>query len=150
MKKVLLVTCLLALSACCMPKGEKGDQGAVGIPGGEGPQGDQGIQGIAGLNGTNGTNGTNGSNGTNGANAPINPYDIAGLINPCGDAPGIYDEVFIKLNNGTVIASFSANNAGDLTRFVVVPAGSYITTDGDNCVFTINSSGIITYQNHTF
>lgn len=138
MKGLITVLVAMSMSACCIPKGETGSTGSAGTNGVDGAKGDTGIQGIAGINGTNGTN------------APVNPYDIAGLINPCGDAPGIYDEVFIKLNNGIVLASFSANYAGDYTRFVALAPGTYVTTDVDSCVFTINSSGVITFENHHY
>lgn len=162
MNRLLALALLLSLSACCIPKGDTGAQGPSGLPGlpgqdgAQGPKGDTGNKGNKGDTGSqgspgvNGTNGTNGSNGTNGTNAPINPFDIDSLINPCGDAPGVYDEIFIKLKNGTVIVSFSANTSGDLTRFVTLPAGTYQTTDGDSCVFSIDSSGNITFENHHF
>lgn len=92
----------------------------------------------------------NGTNGTNGTNAPPTPFSPVGLINPCSDAPGLWDEVFIKLSNGTVLASFSDNISGYNTRFTVLVAGTYSTTDGDNCVFTIDNTGTITYENHHY
>lgn len=86
----------------------------------------------------------------NGLNAAPTAFTPTGLVNPCGDAPGIYDEVFIKLQNGTLIASFSDNASGQNTRFSVLVAGTYRTTDGDNCVFTTDSSGNITYESHHY
>lgn len=112
-----------------------------------------------GLNGQNGSNGstgatgqagTNGTNGTNGQDAPPTAFTPVGLVDPCGDAPGRYDEVFLKLANGMLLASFSDNANGMNTRFSVLTPGSYGTTDGDNCVFTVNSSGVITYENHHY
>lgn len=89
-------------------------------------------------------------NGADGSDAPPTPYTPVELVNPCGDAPGVYDEIFLKLSNGTIVASFSQNAAGDNTRFSILTAGSYQTTDGDNCVFTLDSSGHITYENHHY
>lgn len=98
----------------------------------------------------NGQNGANGVNGINGTNAPPTAFTPVALINPCGDAPGIYDEIFIKLQNGTLIASFSDNANGQNTRFSILTAGSYQTTDGDHCVFSLNSSGVITSESHHY
>lgn len=90
----------------------------------------------------------NGLNGNDGADAPATAFTPVALLNPCGDAPGVYDEVFLKLSNGTVLASFSDNANGYNTRFTVLVPGTYITTDGDNCTFSIDSSGNFTYQSH--
>lgn len=95
-------------------------------------------------------NGLNGANGTNGTNAPPTPYSPTAIVNPCGDHPSIHDEVYLKLQNGTVLASFSDNVNGLNTRFAQLTAGTYNTTDGDNCTFTINASGDITYENHHY
>lgn len=103
-----------------------------------------------GDDGTNGSNGSNGTNGTNGADAPPTAFTPVALVNPCGDAPGIYDEIFLKLQNGTLIASFSANSSGLNTRFSVLTAGSYQTTDGDNCTFNLDAAGNISGENHHF
>lgn len=101
-------------------------------------------------NGTNGTNGSNGLNGTNGTNAPPTPFTPVALVDPCGDAPGTYDEVFIRLFNGTLVASFSENANGKNTRFSVLTAGSYMTTDGDNCTFTVDANNNIINENHHY
>ena len=84
----------------------------------------------------------------NGENAPPTPFSPVALLEPCGDAPGIYDEVLLRLSNGTVLASFSDNAAGANTRFSLLGAGTYTTTDGDSCTFTLDSSGNLTYQSH--
>lgn len=89
-------------------------------------------------------------NGLDGQDAPPTPFTPTGVVNPCGDAPSVYDEVLIKLSNGTLIASFSQNANGQNTRFAILPAGTYITTDGDNCTFSVNSNGDITYESHVY
>lgn len=86
----------------------------------------------------------------NGTNAPPTAFTPVGLLDPCGDAPGRYDEIFLKLSNGTILASFSDNVSGLNTRFSVLSPGTYQTTDGDNCIFTINALGQFTYQNHVY
>lgn len=64
------------------------------------------------------------------------------LLDPCGDAPGVVDEVLIRLADGRVLSSFSANAAGDYTRFALLPVpGTYMTTDGSNCQFSLSAEG---------
>ena len=103
-----------------------------------------------GLNGSNGQDGQDGQNGSDGADAPPTPFTPVGIVDPCGDAPGVYDEVFVKLQNGTLLASFSENANGKNTRFSVLTPGTYVTTDGDNCVFTVTAGGSITGENHHY
>lgn len=92
-----------------------------------------------------GANGQNGAQGPAGQDAPPTPYTPVGLVNPCGDAPGIADEVFIEMANGTLVASYGTGNS---VRFAVLTPGSYITTDGDNCTFTINANGELENESH--
>ena len=95
----------------------------------------------------NGNNGLNGINGTNGTDAPPTAFTPVGLIDPCGDAPGVFDEIFVKLQNGTLIASFSDNASGANTRFSVLVTGTnYRTTDGSSCYFSVNAAGV--YNDH--
>lgn len=90
--------------------------------------------------------------------AVLNGYQhIIGFVNPCGDNPNRYDEVFFKVYNAStnsysLIASFSDNVNGLNTRFsVIAPGGPYMTTDGDNCQFRVAADGFtITNQNHMF
>lgn len=93
----------------------------------------------------NGNNGLNGTNGTNGNNAPPTPFTPIALLDPCGDTPGIFDEIFIKLQNGTIIASFSDKANGENTRFSVLVAGNFVTTDGSNCHFSVDASGNLSW-----
>lgn len=65
-------------------------------------------------------------------------YQIVDLIDPCGtEHLNGYDEIIIKLNNGRYISSFSDNANGKNTRLGFLPSGSYVTTDGTNCRFTL-------------
>lgn len=112
---------LLALSAC----GHDHYEYNVG------QKGDPGAQGPAGQDGANGQDGADGTNG------------ILGVIDPCGDAPGVIDEVLIRLADGSVLVSFSANANGQNTRLSILPPGSYVTTDGSSCNFTVNANGTI-------
>lgn len=89
----------------------------------------------------NGANGTNGSNGTNGTNAPV-AYSPVDIIVPCGESVA-YREVLLRLGNGQVLASFSDNAQGAYTRFVLLPDGSYQTTDHAACTFTLATAGAL-------
>jgi len=86
-------------------------------------------------------------NGQDGTDAPPTAYTVVGLVDPCGDKPGIYDEVFFRLHNGLLVASFSDNQNGLNTRFSVLTPGSYRTTDGSNCYFSVDSN-LLLYNEH--
>ncbi|HMK71768.1 MAG TPA: hypothetical protein VK454_00435, partial [Myxococcaceae bacterium] len=53
---------------------------------------------------------------------------------------GGFDEVFLRLANGTVVASFSQDAGGTNTRLSVLVDGSFVTSDGTNCAFTITTN----------
>jgi hypothetical protein len=125
--KLLLILALLTLPAC------------------KGPQGTHGNHGINGVDGQDGAQGPAGANGQDGADAPATAYTPVGLLNPCGDAANIADEVLILLANGQVIASYGVNNA---VRFAVLTPGNYVTTDGDNCTFTLTAAGELVNESH--
>lgn len=90
----------------------------------------------------------NGVNGTDGQDAPVpSNLGLVSLINPCGDAPGIFDEVLIRLSDGNILASFSDNANGQNTRFSLLTPGSFSTTDGSGCRFSVDNNLTITDQN---
>lgn len=111
---------------------------------------DANIQSAILCNGLDGSNGLNGNDGQNGLDAPPTPFTPVGLIDPCGDAPGIFDEVFLQMYDGTLLASFSDNANGKNTRFSILVPGNYTTTDNDNCSFTINNNGDIVNESHHY
>jgi len=138
--------------------GERGEQGAEGAAGQDGQDGEDGKDGIGctvtpASNGAlvtcgdtsvlvlNGTNGTDGQDGQDGQDAPPTAYTVTELVDPCGDKPGVYDEVFLRLANGMLVASFSDNTGGQNTRFSILTAGSYMTTDGSSCKFSVDANG---------
>lgn len=92
-------------------------------------------------------NGADGEDGEDGADAPPTPFSPVGMVDPCGDKPGVYDEVFIRLANGTLLASFSDNANGLNTRFSVLSTGSYVTTDNSHCYFSVDSNNQL-YNEH--
>lgn len=88
----------------------------------------------------------NGVNGANGQDAAPTPFTPVGIVNPCGDAPGIDDEVFLRLANGSLLWSESDSVGGTNTRLAVARAGTWQTTDNDQCFFTLDSNFNITYE----
>lgn len=115
--------------------GQDGADGAQGPSGETGPQGDPGAQGDPGVGGLQ---------GEPGVDAPASSYAIVGVVDPCGPQ-SFYDEVFMRLTNGKLIALFTDNVHGDNPRLSQIGDGSFMTTDGTNCYFTIStSSGIRT------
>lgn len=127
------------------PKGDSGPEGPVGPIGPEGPKGDNGPEGLPGaagkdgaagpqgLPGAKGDTGEKGDTGAAGQNAVVQVFD------PCGDAPG-FDEVILKLADGTLISYFESGSNKFLT---VLKPGTYRTTDGSGCTFTIKNDGTI-------
>lgn len=91
--------------------------------------------------GERGQVGAKGDAGAPGADAALSAYSIVNVIDVCGDAPGIIDEVLLVLANGQVLVSFSENANGKNTRFSILPPGTYQTTDGSACVFTLTADG---------
>lgn len=66
-------------------------------------------------------------------------HNVTKIVDPCGDTPGKYDEIFFRTSTGKIIASFSDNANGLNTRFSEIPVGSYSTTDGTGCTFSVVS-----------
>jgi mannitol-specific phosphotransferase system IIBC component len=64
---------------------------------------------------------------------------VTSMIDVCGDAPGIYDEVLLKTSQGSIIAYFEQGNN---RRLSVVPNGVFQVTDGSGCVFTVNNGNV--------
>lgn len=113
---------------CDGKAGAKGEQGERGETGERGEQGEKGDKGETGQKGDKGADGL----------APNITYAIVDIIDPCGrQHPQGYDEVILKLGNGKYLSSFSDNENGKNTRFSYIGPGTYQTTDGTKCVFTL-------------
>lgn len=124
---------LLAASSC----GKTTREYYIGERGPTGEVGPAGPTGTAGQDGADGSDGADGTPGADGQDAVVE------VIDPCGDAPGIVDEILIHLSDGRVLRSFSDRANGKNTRLSILPAGSYVTTDGSNCAFTVSADGTI-------
>lgn len=167
MKKLIVLAAVLLVTACG-PRGRVGSQGPrgdSGLPGSDGfttlfqvVEGDGEVTFLAGLDldrsGTLEANevtasatvkdGERGADGTDGADAAPTQFTPVAIIDPCGKQSN-YDEVLVRLANGQILASFSENSNGKNTRFVLLGAGNYATTDGTNCTFSVDASGNVTF-----
>ena len=134
--------CVLRGNVCHVrgDRGNAGSTGAAGEPGRPGVDGRDGDKGEAGTDGTAGTDGRQGADGREGATGEVGPaaptpeYQVSEIIDPCGDGPG-YDEVILRMANGTLMAHY-AN--GPYQFLTIIGPGNYVTTDQQACSFTIN------------
>lgn len=131
-------------------KGDTGDKGDKGDTGETGAKGDTGDTGATGATGSKGDKGDKGDTGATGATGPAGSsgtpagYTPVAVVDPCG-ASGGYDEVLLVLANGQILASFSDKANGENTRFSLIKPGSYVTTDGTNCYFNVDSNNNVTW-----
>lgn len=154
MKKLLAAAALFVLSGCgsdvYVIKGEPGP------PGPPGPQGEPGTGcsveqvspseavpygGAVVTCGGSAVLISNGAPGPQGEPGPMSQYGIVRKLDPCGDAQGIYDEVFLLLADGTLLWSLSDNPNGKNTRLAEAADGSWVTTDGSDCRFSVSTYG---------
>lgn len=77
-------------------------------------------------------------NGADGKDAELPDKSISDLIDPCGDNPGEFDEVILKMADGTHVVYFQDGNKRFLT---VLGPGNYQTTDKQKCNFSIDTNG---------
>lgn len=105
----------------------------VVLNGVDGAQGEQGVQGEQGLQ------------GPKGEDATPTEFSVVEVIDPCGDAPNVYDEILLKLANGQILALFVDNANGKNPRFSFITKGDYITTDGSNCRFSVTSDNRVAW-----
>lgn len=88
----------------------------------------------------NGEAGAQGVAGVAGQDAPVNPYSVTEVINPCGPQSS-YDEVLLALGDGSLVALFTANIHGDYSRLSLIPDGNFVTTDNTSCNFNVATTG---------
>lgn len=138
----------------------RGLPGEGGLPGPVGPSGESGRDGKDGTPGQDGascevtqtptgatvrcgtteaviTNGTDGEDGESG----ITPYTVKEIIDPCGKQAA-YDEVLVRMQNNNLLVHFASGSKQFLTT---IGPGTYITTDGTSCLFTVHPDMSITW-----
>lgn len=143
------------------PQGAMGPSGPAGEPI-EGPQGPQGVPGVGCSavqvsNGAvitcgsdvvvilDGEDGQDGEQGPAGQDAPPTAYTVTELIDPCGDQAG-FDEVLLRLANGTLIAYYSSGNGNNRVEFLAtIGPGNYQTTDSHHCQFMVHTDLSVTW-----
>jgi len=144
------VGCTLAGNGCT-DRGLDGQPGANGAPGANGSSctvqsvlpGTVAPDGGARITCTDGSDALllNGPKGDDGSSAPPTPYTVTQVIKPCPTVSGSNPEVLLVLANRSILASVS-QSAGANTRLAFVTAGSYMTTDGRACAFTVTASQV--------
>ncbi|MES2856676.1 MAG: hypothetical protein V4692_12470 [Bdellovibrionota bacterium] len=90
-------------------------------------------------NGATGATGADGTDGEDGSDAEVPAYTPVQPITPCGNTVA-NKEILLRLSNGEVLASFSDNTQGKMTRLVLVEDGTYMNTDNTSCKFTLATS----------
>lgn len=139
MNKYLMVAILIGLGACGDrdrvqlipgPKGDVGERGNDGesIVGPVGPRGEPGEDGES-IVGPAGPQGIPGLNGT-----------TIEIVQLCPNLPGSYPEVLFKIG-GQLYALF--DGGANLDRLVLLTDGTFRTTDGRNCVFTVSGGNVL-------
>lgn len=143
---------LMTVVGCYFSDGRDGRDGVQGLPGIQGEsctteQLENGALIKCGsatsviVNGSDGLQGPQGPQGEPGQNLSPGAYNVVATIDPCGKQ-GSYDELLLKLQNGQILAHYSHGNKQFLT---VVGEGSYVTTDGTNCQFQVDSNLNVTW-----
>lgn len=120
--------CIWSGTKCKDLTGERGSDGERGPSGERGPAGERGQPGSPGRDGQDGTSPT------------LPASSIVSVVDPCGDAPGRIDEVILRMANNQLLSLFADSSSGTNPRLGILTPGSYRTTDGSNCFFTIDSS----------
>lgn len=74
------------------------------------------------------------------------PTDLFGAqvleaVDPCGDNPQVADEKILKLSDGKFARVFFGARS-------LIPPGTYMTGDGDLCLFTFDNTFTFTEQCH--
>lgn len=107
---------------------------------------DRNIQSTLVCNGATGSVGATGAQGEAGQNAVLPPMTVVSAIAPCGYLSSPWKEEILCLNDGSLLADFSASLSGAETRFSFIGAGSYVDTDESGCQFNVT---VDTVGNHS-
>lgn len=127
--------CLLSLIGCSNRTGTPGSDGLNGLPGANCTVSQ--VSNGAIITCPDGTTALV----QNGSSSEPSAFTIVDLIDPCGQEAD-FDEVLLKLYNGQYLVHFSHGGKQFLST---IGTGSYVTTDGTNCHFTINQDGTVNW-----
>lgn len=97
---------------------------------------------VAIFDGMDGVDGRDGVDGEDGQDAAPGAYSITELIDPCGKEAN-FDEILLRTANGQLMALyFDTKKKAFLT---VITPGNYVTTDGTDCYFSVDSELEVTW-----
>jgi hypothetical protein len=99
-----------------------------------------GKRGHPGLNGAQGAQGIQGEQGVPGQDAVPSEFDNTEVIRPCPNSGT--KEVLLRFANGDLMAHYSHGSHQYLT---LLTPGTYVTTDGYNCRFTVKPDLSVTW-----
>ncbi len=159
MRIILAVTLLILLISTvtcgrytptdnCIIWGEGCPPEQAGPTGQDGSPGKDGINGVDGKDGRDGTNGQDGANGKDGISPVLPSSSVVAVIDPCGDSPGRVDEVILRLADNSLLSLFADSSSGTNPRLGILTPGTYQTTDGSGCRFTVDSQLSIVNEHH--
>lgn len=114
-----------------------GTNGVDGADGSDGSDGTDGADGQDGQDGQNGQDGADGADGEDGQDLTPGMYAITEVVVLCPSIAGSYKEVLLRLGSGQLMAHYSHGNMQFLT---LIGAGSYQSTDGRGCNFTVGTA----------
>lgn len=147
--------CTLAGNGCNSqgPAGRDGKDGTDGVDGVDGEDGSScsvstvAVTPIIAPNGGARITCTDGTdalilNGEPGTSAPPSSYTVVQVVKPCPTISGSFPEVLLVLQNRSILASVSSSSSANTTRLSLLSTGSYVTTDGRSCNFTVSATTI--------
>lgn len=70
---------------------------------------------------------------------------VVEYYDPCGQKPGAFNEVLLKTRTGKYLCYFESGGNRFLHK---LEPGSYRTTDGTKCYFTLNVNGTVTNEHY--
>lgn len=145
--------CMAEGRHCDTPTPEAGPQGISGLPGPQGVPGQDGVDGKNGVDGRDGIDGEQGEQGQagpqggrgeDGQDAQQSEYDIVSIVSLCPNNSSVHsngkgnvkgNEILLRLADGSLLAVFSS---GGKVFMASIGPGSYVTTDGRSCKFTVD------------
>lgn len=79
--------------------------------------------------------------GANGTNAVLPAFSVVSAIAPCTVGSSPLKEELLCLQDGNLLADFSASMSGNETRLSFIYSGNYVDTDDSGCAFQVTVGG---------